>query len=894
MMHFGDEAWETAGLENLIVGFREAALQSINRVKEDIGPGGIVETFMNSQKRKLAYITKMSDKTSIGSEKVNLRRFESDDGTIKIRTQDELEAMGDAKGTGQGKEVVFVSNKKLTETKDTVQEYMDAHGAHFFTDKKTGEMFYFNILDTFEEADYNFIIKEAPKLVRNAFRVARVRSKGQYNKIRNYKDKFSSKTGKTVEQQLADAKASHEIMDTLGNELMAIKAGAGDLAESGKLGAFSRSIEDFENLETFLEVKRAELITNQFKVGRLSEEKLAKTWEKLAETRGFDRKSVAADPANNLEAVTVEKQIEDIANNLDVSLRELGEGYSFSLETMTTMRTNLKEISWTNLQTTDGILHKNSHIQRQGAEAITKALDKAQDVVDTTSIQDWKNANAFFKTNVADPFYRGVGYDMIGKTGRGDELVGPLYMFDQFIGTDSPGMNWERNAEMFKRMFDVEGAKEGTRIAGFSQKARDLLKRTIKWRGLKNKPLPDGFNMSFGGEDLLDYRKQLSGRGAVDKKTPMDTLGRIFSGGDDDATKLLDEKIQPLTDEVSELIAKEENIIARQRGDTIIKDDFGLEGFYLADAEAIFGRIDASTKDVRQLLIDATYRGGSTRQSDKVYNVLKKRRDEAKKIGDGKALEKYERGIHGLERILYDGAMEEAKLAATKMEGIRLVDGTVQHTATDTFGDVSGSTFETVMKLDAAAFNNYVSTNRNLLKKILSERTLADGTNMWDKMNDMNSLITLVAGEVPTAAMEGLPRHFRVEQIISRIYSIARGVVSPRYVLTELLIQDWRFRRGELIKDLATDQDASKLLYDVIFTEGLQNPRVRSEFVSKWLNTLVRYNRGNEQGDYDVANYNTLGEPGHIAQTKERAGVVADKIGNAASWAKGKIPGVNN
>ena len=93
---------------------------------------------------------------------------------------------------------------------------------------------------------------------------------------------------------------------------------------------------------------------------------------------------------------------------------------------------------------------------------------------------------------------------------------------------------------------------------------------------------------------------------------------------------------------------------------------------------------------------------------------------------------------------------------------------------------------------------------------------------------------------------------------------------------------------------MATDQDASKLLYDVIFTEGLQNPRVRSEFVSKWLNTLVRYNRGNEQGDYDVANYNTLGEPGHIAQTKERAGVVADKIGNAASWAKGKIPGVNN
>ena len=171
---------------------------------------------------------------------------------------------------------------------------------------------------------------------------------------------------------------------------------------------------------------------------------------------------------------------------------------------------------------------------------------------------------------------------------------------------------------------------------------------------------------------------------------------------------------------------------------------------------------------------------------------------------------------------------------------------------------------------------------------MLSKTKLADGTTMWDKLNDMNSLITLVAGEVPTAAMEGLPKHFRVEQIISRIYSIARGVVSPRYVLTELLIQDWRFKRGELIKDLATDQDASKLLYDVIFTNGLKNPRVRSEFVSKWLNTFIRYNRGNETGDH--TNFNQAGETQHIAQTKERAGAVVDAATDAGKWAYGKLP----
>ena len=245
------------------------------------------------------------------------------------------------------------------------------------------------------------------------------------------------------------------------------------------------------------------------------------------------------------------------------------------------------------------------------------------------------------------------------------------------------------------------------------------------------------------------------------------------------------------------------------------------------------------------------------------------------------------------------------------MEGIRIKEGvlpkkrpfglgvkkgeelkTIHHNATDKFGDVSGSTFETVMKLDAGAFNTYVSTNRNLLEKTLSKTKLSDGTTMWDKMNDMNSLVTMIAGEVPTAAMEGLPKHFRVEQIISRIYSIARGVVSPRYVLSELLIQDWRFRRGELIKDLATDQEASKLLYDVIFTNGLKNPRLRSEFVSKWVNTFVRYNRGNETGDH--SNFtDAAGESQHITQTKERAGVVARGVGDAYNWGKGKMFGDN-
>ena len=366
----------------------------------------------------------------------------------------------------------------------------------------------------------------------------------------------------------------------------------------------------------------------------------------------------------------------------------------------------------------------------------------------------------------------------------------------------------------------------------------------------------------------------------------MDEIGRILSGGDDDATRALNDEISPWKKKVQDIINKEEGQIARGRADTIIKDDFNIEGLTFNDVNSIFGRIDAGEKEVRQMIIDGTYKGGNTRQAEKIYNILDKRFTDAKNSGNTVDMEKYERGIHSLQRILYDGAMEEAQLAGKKAEGIR-----IKHDPSDKFGDVSGSSFETVLNLDASAFNLYVSRNRKLLSKILSKQKLSDGATMWDKLNDMNSLITIVAGEVPTATMEGLPKHFRVEQIISRIYSIARGVVSPRYVLTELLIQDWRFRRGTLIKELATDQDASKLLYDVIFTDGLKNPRLRSEFVSKWLNTLIRYNRGNESGDH--TNINAAGESQHITQTKERVGKVVEAVGDATSWAVGKIPGVN-
>ena len=79
----------------------------------------------------------------------------------------------------------------------------------------------------------------------------------------------------------------------------------------------------------------------------------------------------------------------------------------------------------------------------------------------------------------------------------------------------------------------------------------------------------------------------------------------------------------------------------------------------------------------------------------------------------------------------------------------------------------------------------------------------------------------------------------QLKSIMSRVYGVVRQVVSPRYVLTELLIQDARFRKGKLLQELASDPDSAKLLTQVVLKNGLTSPKIRTEFVSKFWGRTV-------------------------------------------------------
>ena len=144
--------------------------------------------------------------------------------------------------------------------------------------------------------------------------------------------------------------------------------------------------------------------------------------------------------------------------------------------------------------------------------------------------------------------------------------------------------------------------------------------------------------------------------------------------------------------------------------------------------------------------------------------------------------------------------------------------------------------FKTNDVVNAAALDDFIKTNDNILKKIYSEKE-------YDDMKNLNELVQLVAGQVSSPQLTGMPKQITIPAMMSRVYGIFRGVISPKYVLTELLYQDARFRRGKLLEEIATDPDAARIMADVVIYNGIKNRRIRSEFTKYWTGSGQRFAR---------------------------------------------------
>ncbi len=69
---------------------------------------------------------------------------------------------------------------------------------------------------------------------------------------------------------------------------------------------------------------------------------------------------------------------------------------------------------------------------------------------------------------------------------------------------------------------------------------------------------------------------------------------------------------------------------------------------------------------------------------------------------------------------------------------------------------------------------------------------------------------------------------------MSRVYSIQRGVVSTRYVVSEATLQIFRENRMNLLQRLLNDPENADLILSVIYDNGLQSYDTRV----RWINFM--------------------------------------------------------
>jgi len=127
------------------------------------------------------------------------------------------------------------------------------------------------------------------------------------------------------------------------------------------------------------------------------------------------------------------------------------------------------------------------------------------------------------------------------------------------------------------------------------------------------------------------------------------------------------------------------------------------------------------------------------------------------------------------------------------------------------------------------------------------ENTLLKNADFWersglysvkeiDQMRDISSLLTLVANAPEKVAIRGMPSEMALEGLLSRLYAINRGVVSTKYIMSELGIRYFRKQRGKFLTAALMEPSFTKVLHEAL-VEGRHHGS--KKFQKRFLNVMV-------------------------------------------------------
>ena len=144
---------------------------------------------------------------------------------------------------------------------------------------------------------------------------------------------------------------------------------------------------------------------------------------------------------------------------------------------------------------------------------------------------------------------------------------------------------------------------------------------------------------------------------------------------------------------------------------------------------------------------------------------------------------------------------------------------------------------------------NEFEKNKEVLDLIYSKESVASTKEVLQMM------AAKAAINIDNVNLQNMPKALSVESWISRIYSINRGVISPRYVLTEAGLQQYRVGKTDMMIDLLSNPDIANIVKNLIQNGLSRSPyldlRLQKFFKAQTVNAILLNEVLSEGGELD-------------------------------------------
>tara|TARA_R100001082_G_scaffold40346_1_gene21328 strand:- start:5354 stop:9172 length:3819 start_codon:yes stop_codon:yes gene_type:complete len=163
-----------------------------------------------------------------------------------------------------------------------------------------------------------------------------------------------------------------------------------------------------------------------------------------------------------------------------------------------------------------------------------------------------------------------------------------------------------------------------------------------------------------------------------------------------------------------------------------------------------------------------------------------------------------------LQQIVNEGLAENVDEAIRK---INFDDGTIaarmrQLDPNYSKADYEEYTFNMGYNLDMIGAGLFLKDNARVFKSIFGEEQFKVFENYVEVLN-------MAGQQIEKAKIHSIPRGYTTAMLLGRVYNMLKGVVSPRYILGEKLIMDYRLNQANLLREVLTDPETSKAVINI-------------------------------------------------------------------------------